>query len=293
MFKKNYLSFLFCVVFIVSSIAVFADAPPKFTFDSADNKVMHYDVDAGDIIEASLELTMVDDVDSMFEVKAVGENSEWFNLDFTGSLVEVEGGGSIFIPLTIDVPADTSPGDYVVQLRAIYKNESGTAVSGNQSGVVVQSAVGINVKINVSGERVFNVLLKDLSIGDFNKISGLPVTIIYENLGNASPDVFADLSITDFFGELIHQKQYDLSQPLIFSEGRTTIILEPDLYSEFLPSNLEIELFYDSIDENNVESIVSGGVASTTIGSYIYLIAVVSLLIIIVLLIAFKYFKRK
>lgn len=143
-----------------------------------------------------------------FALKDITEDQNsvgsWITLD--SDLLTVEPNSESEVKFTIDVPKTASPGDYAggVLISSDYsQNVNADAEAAPTTGITAVIRVGVRVYVTVTGERSFDFVWGGTEGGDAythsvqegNHLFGYS----FQNNGNTSVDLTADLELKNFF----------------------------------------------------------------------------------------------
>lgn len=123
-------------------------------------------------------------------------------IDGIGTVIELGPGQSATLPVTIQVPADATPGDHVAGIVASHLS---TDVDEGAARVLREDRVGMRVYLRVEGELAPAVEITGLSTSyasGWNPVAGGTATVGFElhNAGNARINAAPAVTITGPFG---------------------------------------------------------------------------------------------
>jgi hypothetical protein len=140
----------------------------------------------------------------------------WITLDIRE--VSLQPGETQIVPFTISVPLDASPGDHVAGLlveRISTGNETDTGATGEEPpfAVEVVQRVGVAVVIDVPGDRVAQLGITDLRLGQQHD-QGAVFEVAVHNTGNAMVNGHGTLNVTDPSGNELAEIPFDMDTVL-------------------------------------------------------------------------------
>ena len=139
---------------------------------------------------------------------------DWIQLDVEE--ISLQPGETQIVPFTIAVPADAAPGDHLVgllveQVRA--ETDSGDTSEDLQFAVEVVQRVGVAVVIEVAGDRVAQLGITDLRLGEQYE-QGAVFEVAVHNTGNVMVNGHGDLTVTDLEGSELAEITFDMDTVL-------------------------------------------------------------------------------
>ena len=140
----------------------------------------------------------------------------WITLDV--GEVSLQPGETQIVPFTISVPSDASPGDHVAGLlveRIPTVNETNTGATAEEPpfAVEVVQRVGVAVVIDVPGDRVAQLGITDLRLGQQHD-QGAVFEVAVHNTGNVMVDGLGTFTITDPQGNELAEIPFDMDTVL-------------------------------------------------------------------------------
>ena len=202
--KKVFILILTFTLLLTHFSNVMAQNRPLFSIKPEDTKTSYFDLTLNpgesfsnrlvainhttDVLK--LNLAAVDGVTALnggisFTFANTTGTSRWITMENQG-IVEIPSGNLIRIPFTINIPADTQPGEYVAGFLATVAEgpmkKTPTQSEGSSFNVDMITQVGISVIIHVPGPQVCKIEISDITnVLDFGKWS---LGIVIKNTGN-------------------------------------------------------------------------------------------------------------
>ena len=141
---------------------------------------------------------------------------DWVTLDV--GEVSLQPGETQIVPFTISVPSDASPGDHVIGLlvEAIptgTQTGSGATPEEPPFAVEVVQRVGVAVVIDVPGDRVAELAISDLRLGQQHE-QGAVFEVAVHNTGNVMVNGHGTLTVTDPQGNELADIPFDIDTVL-------------------------------------------------------------------------------
>ena len=140
----------------------------------------------------------------------------WVTLDV--GEVSLQPGETQIVSFTISVPSDASPGDHVVGLlvEAVptgNETDNGATAEEAPFAVEVVQRVGVAVVINVPGDRVAQLNITDLRLGQQHE-QGAVFEVAVHNTGNVMVNGHGTLTVTDRQDNKLAEIPFDMDTVL-------------------------------------------------------------------------------
>jgi hypothetical protein len=275
------------------------------------------DVNPGDKIFGILQLSLLDDIPTVFNVEILDDYSyrlkkmavseeelnyysylSWIKL-IVNSPVHLLGLGKLEIPFEINVPEGASPGDYsgtIVATLDSYGDKAIEKISSPEldkvgSGTKVVLGLAIRFLLRVNGEVDPNVIINTLSYYVEKVSNKFAFVLSYENNGNVAVVPKAVINIKNFWQRDVFSGDFKLPMLLPYKSNNAHIKLSTsDFYFRYGIYDLSIDIYYDVFNREIGENLVyyAGKVNMKIYHFPSYFFIVFILLFLLILLFIFK-----
>jgi hypothetical protein len=265
-------------------------------------------VDPGEKLSGSVFLQLADPIESTFKIKFRidgGSNAiqdagaSWISFPKGEDITLKYPAEKVKVPFRIKIPENTPPGDYIGMLSAVLAPQAASSGGGGGTsagaGVQIASAIGINVKFSITGDRIIKLKLNTFNIetvpSDEEK-SLTRVVLNYQNDGNSLATPKIKIVVNSYLNGVIYDKEHDLSEIYPGENKVHSIILEGVNTDVFLGKfDIMADVYYLDGDGNKFD--VSKASFNIVIIPWRELIFGLGAILLLIIVIMFGYYRLK
>lgn len=266
-------------------------------------------VDPGEKLSGNLFLQLLDPIESTFKVKFSinsGANTiqdagaSWISFPKGETITLKDPAEKVKVPFRIKIPDNTPPGDYIGMLSAVLAPQavdSSEGGGGAGAGVQMASAIGINVKFSITGDRIIKLKLNSFSVdtipSDENEGEFLTKIVLnYQNDGNAFITPKIKIVVNSYLNGIIYDKEHNLSE-IYPGENKVHGIVLEDVNTDVLLDKFDITADVYYLDDKNNKFDISKASFNIVIIPWREIIFGFGAILLLVIIIMFRYFRLK